>query len=169
MHADDCLIFEKLKAQQLSDCENSLQSKCNVIRNEIEKSKVCCNQNATSFAMKSKKRKFVVNTMSFAMMSRYCTQCWNRQMHWRNCLFFRNVEVQRLFFDANKASGVCWCCRLSDWLQNKLLTDRSKCRLVAFDRVFADLATEFDKTKKLTRMWWHINFWSIERVDDFPN
>ena len=34
MHWRNCLNFRSVKTQRLSDCENSLQSKCNVIRDE---------------------------------------------------------------------------------------------------------------------------------------
>ena len=40
-----------------------------------------------------------------------------------DCLNFRRIEAQRLFVDANETFDICWCCRLIDWLQNKLLTD----------------------------------------------
>ena len=104
MHADDCLFFKGLKAQQLFDC------------------KIRCSQNATSFAMKCQ---------------RFCTWCWDRRMHWRNCLFFQSFEAQRLSVNAGKASDACWYCRLTDWLQSKLLTDQSKCWFLANDDCFS--------------------------------
>ena len=67
---------------------------------------------------------------SFAMKCRrFCTRCWDRRMHWR----FSVVLAIELRAD-------------------KLLI-RSKCRFVAFDRVFADLATELDKTKWCWLVW----------------
>ena len=53
-----------------------------------------------------------------------CIRCWNRQMHWRFFdFFFRRIEAQQLSVDADETSDACWSCRLTDWLQNKLLTD----------------------------------------------
>ena len=40
---------------------------------------------------------------------------------------FQSVEAQRLSVDADETSDACWNCRLTDWLQNKLLIIRSKC------------------------------------------
>ena len=61
-------------------------------------------------------------TLTVVSMSERLHLISNDQMHWRFCLFFRNVETQRLSVDADKTSDACWNCRLTDWLQSKFLT-----------------------------------------------
>ena len=52
------------------------------------------------------------DALAVVWLSDCCIWSWNNRMHADNCLF-----------DANQAFDVCWYCRLTDWLQNKLLTD----------------------------------------------
>ena len=78
-----------------------------------------------------------------------CTRCWDRRMHWRFCLL-PEVLLAKLSVDADETSHACWSCRLTDWLQDKLLSIDCSIEMPtsALDRVLADLTTrKLDRAK----------------------
>ena len=150
MHADDCLIFEKLRVWRLSDCKNPLIrrfSRWNV--NVLHPMPMSSNAVTKLFVIKN------------AAPDAEIIECTDKIVY----VVFERLKTQQLFVDADETFDVCWNCRLTDWLQNKLLIDEwrrlgvrwnHKCCIWLFhNQMHADDCLIFQKIK-------------TQRLFDFP-